>query len=138
MHAPIKYAEKALSLAANGAWHVFSRVNAIAPNDSFTPKWSDKPLQKSYQKTKPPLGWPRETDSLCPTCVREARQAILDGKKPVDILLNEKVGEIKAHHHREGRQDRHGQGLPHPRALRGRDGDRHGVLQAPRGRLPGP
>jgi tetraether lipid synthase len=96
MHAPIKYAEKALSVAANGAWHVFSRLNAIAPNDSFIPKWSDKPLQKSYQKTKPPLGWPRETDSLCPNCVREARQAILDGKKPVDILLNEKVGEIKA------------------------------------------
>jgi uncharacterized radical SAM superfamily Fe-S cluster-containing enzyme len=96
MHPPIKYAEKALSIAANGAWQVFSRLNTIAPNESFTPKWSDKPLQKSYQKTKPPLGWPRETDSLCPTCVREARQAILDGKKPVDILLNEKVGEIKA------------------------------------------
>ena len=58
--------------------------------------WSDKPLLKSYQKTKPPLGWPRETDSLCPTCVREARQEILDGKKDVSILLNEKVGEIKA------------------------------------------
>ena len=28
--------------------------------------------------------------------MREARQSILDGKKPVDILLNEKVGEIKA------------------------------------------
>jgi hypothetical protein len=45
---------------------------------------------------KPPLGWPRETDSLCPDCVREARQAILDGKKDVSVLLNEKVGEIKA------------------------------------------
>ena len=32
------------------------------------------PLQKSWQKVKPPLGWPRETDSLCPVCVREARQ----------------------------------------------------------------
>jgi 7,8-dihydro-6-hydroxymethylpterin dimethyltransferase len=96
MHAPIKYAEKALSLAANGAWQIFSRANRIAQNESFIPRWSDQPLLKSYQKTKPPLGWPRETDSLCPTCVREARQAILDGKKPVDILLNEKVGEIKA------------------------------------------
>ncbi|MEZ5283470.1 MAG: radical SAM protein [Vicinamibacterales bacterium] len=96
MHAPIKYAEKALAVAANGAWQLFSRLNQIAPNQSFTPKWSDKPLLKSYQKTKPPLGWPRETDSLCPTCVREARQQILDGQKPVDMLLNEKVGEIKA------------------------------------------
>ena len=89
------------------------------------PKWSDKPLLKSYQKTKPPLGWPRETDSLCPTCVREARQAILDGTKPLESLLNEKVGEIKATIRREGRQDRHGQGLPHPRALRRHDGDRY-------------
>src|SRR5499427_1564407 len=96
MHAPIKYFEKGLSLTANGAWFVFSNLNKIAQNPSFTPKWSDKPLLKSYQKTKPPLGWPRETDSLCPICTREARQDILDGKKDVSVLLNEKVGEIKA------------------------------------------
>jgi uncharacterized radical SAM superfamily Fe-S cluster-containing enzyme len=96
MHSPIKYAEKGLAVAANGAWAVFSRVNKIRQNGSFTPAWSDRPLQKSYQKTKPPLGWPRETDSLCPTCVREARQSILDGKQDVGMLLNEKVGEIKA------------------------------------------
>ena len=96
MHAPIKYMEKGLALAAEGAWQVFSRVNKIKQNPSFIPRWSDKPLLKSYQKTKPPLGWPRETDSLCPTCVREARQAILDGTRPLETLLNEKVGEIKA------------------------------------------
>jgi uncharacterized radical SAM superfamily Fe-S cluster-containing enzyme len=96
MHAPIKYFEKGLSLTANGAWFVFSNLNKIAQNPSFTPKWSDKPLLKSYEKTKPPLGWPRETDSLCPVCTREARQEILDGKKDVSVLLNEKVGEIKA------------------------------------------
>ena len=71
-------------------------LNKINQRPSFIPKWSDKPLLKSYEKTKPPLGWPRETDSLCPTCTREARQAILDGKKDVSVLLNEKVGEIKA------------------------------------------
>src|SRR5512132_1304487 len=96
MHKPIKYAEKGLSIAANGAWVVFNNLNKINQRPSFTPKWSDKPLLKSYEKTKPPLGWPRETDSLCPTCTREARQAILDGKKDVSVLLNEKVGEIKA------------------------------------------
>src|SRR5512132_3805727 len=96
MHAPIKYVEKGLSLAANGVWQVFSAANKIKQNPSFTPRWSDKPLLKSHQKTKPPLGWPRQTDSLCPTCVREARQEILDGKKDVSVLLNEKVGEIKA------------------------------------------
>src|ERR671912_207164 len=96
MHAPIKYVEKGLSIAANGLWQVFSAANKNKQNPSFTPRWSDKPLQKSYEKTKPTLGWPRETDSLCPTCTREARQDILDGKKDVGILLNEKVGEIKA------------------------------------------
>ncbi len=96
MHAPIKYVEKGLAVAANGLWHLFATLNAINQNPAFTPKWSDTPLLKSYQKTKPPLGWPRETDSLCPTCVREARQEILDGKKPLDVLLSDKVGEIKA------------------------------------------
>src|SRR5881296_2224557 len=96
MHKPIKYAEKGLSLIANGAWVVFNNLNKINQRPSFIPAWSDKPLLKSYEKTKPPLGWPRETDSLCPTCVREARQEILDGKKDVSVLLNEKVGEIKA------------------------------------------
>src|SRR5207245_2366084 len=96
MHKPIKYVEKGLSIAANGAWTVFNGLNKINQRPSFIPAWSDKPLLKSYEKTKPPLGWPRETDSLCPTCVREARQEILDGKKDVSVLLNEKVGEIKA------------------------------------------
>ncbi len=97
MHKPIKYVEKGLTIAARGAWSVFDTLNSIAPAKSFTPKWSEKPLLKSWEKVKPPLGWPRETDSLCPTCVREARQEILDGKRDYKILLNEKVGEIKAH-----------------------------------------
>src|SRR5438445_5036764 len=71
-------------------------MNRIKPNPSPKPKWSDKPLLKSYEKTKPPLGWPRSTDSLCPKCVPEIRQQILDGKLPYEVLLNEKVGEIKA------------------------------------------
>ncbi|HEY0565200.1 MAG TPA: radical SAM protein [Terriglobales bacterium] len=96
MHKPIKYAEKAVTVAAKGAWAVFERVNRIKPNPSFTPKWSDKPLLKSWEKSKPPLGWPRTTDSLCPKCVPEIRQQILDGKLPHEILLNEKAGEIKA------------------------------------------
>ncbi len=96
MSRAIKYAEKAAVYAARGAWVVYERLNRISPNPSFTPKWSDKPLQKSWQKEKPPLGWPRTTDSLCPKCVPEIRQQILDGKLPYEVLLNEKVGEIKA------------------------------------------
>jgi uncharacterized radical SAM superfamily Fe-S cluster-containing enzyme len=96
MHKPVKYVEKAVTVAAKGAWVVFDKLNSINPNPSFTPKWSDKPLLKSYQKSKPPLGWPRATDSLCPKCVPEIRQQIIDGKLPVEVLMNEKAGEIKA------------------------------------------
>ena len=96
MHKPEKYAEKALTYVANGAWFIYDKVNRISQKPSFTPAWSDFPLLKSHEKVKPPLGWPRETDSLCPVCVRETRQEILDGKKDYKILLNEKVGEIKA------------------------------------------
>jgi uncharacterized radical SAM superfamily Fe-S cluster-containing enzyme len=95
-HKPIKYVEKAVTVAAQGAWFVYDKINSISPNPSFTPKWSDKPLLKSWEKVKPKMGWPRETDSLCPKCVPEIRQQILDGKVPVEILRNEKVGEIKA------------------------------------------
>jgi uncharacterized radical SAM superfamily Fe-S cluster-containing enzyme len=96
MSRPVKYFEKALTLGAKAAWLVFERANSIHPRESFTPRWSDKPLLKSYQKSKPPLGWPRTTDSLCPKCVPEIRRQILDGKLPYEILLNQKVGEIKA------------------------------------------
>jgi uncharacterized radical SAM superfamily Fe-S cluster-containing enzyme len=94
--APTKFFEKAFVHMAEAGWSVYSRLNKISPNESFTPKWSDKPLLKSYQKEKPPLGWPRTTDSLCPKCVPAIRQQIIDGKLPHEILLNEKVGEIKA------------------------------------------
>ncbi len=91
-----KFLEKSLTYGAQAGWSVFSRLNAIHPSKSFTPRWSDKPLLKSYEKEKPPLGWPRTTDSLCPKCVPEIRQQIVDGKLPHEVLLNEKVGEIKA------------------------------------------
>ena len=96
MHKPIKYAEKAVTIAAGAAWKVFNTFNSIRQNPSFTPKWSDKPLLKSWEKQKPPLGWPRTTDSLCPLCVPQIRNQIINGELPVEILRNQKPGEIKA------------------------------------------
>ncbi len=93
---PIKHVERGLTLVASGLFNAIQSVNKYKPNPSFIPKWSDKPLLKSWQKTKPTLGWPRTTDSLCPKCVIEAREEILSGKKDVSVLINEKVGEIKA------------------------------------------
>src|SRR5262245_727263 len=96
MHKPVKYVEKGVVLAARVAWTIFDEFNSDNPRPSFTPNWSEKPMLKSWEKSKPTLGWPRETDSLCPKCVPEIRQQIIEGRMPVDILLHEKVGEIKA------------------------------------------
>ncbi len=93
---PIKHVEKGLTLFAGAVHSTIQSVNKYKPNPSFTPRWSDKPLLKSWQKSKPTLGWPRTTDSLCPNCVIEARESILSGKQDVSVLINEKVGEIKA------------------------------------------
>src|SRR3982750_771595 len=88
--------DAAVCKAAAATFNTIQLFNKYKPNPSFTPKWSDKPLLKSWEKTKPTLGWPRQTDSLCPKCVIEAREEIISGKKDHTVLLNEKVGEIKA------------------------------------------
>ena len=92
----MKFVDFAATKVASVAFDGLQFFNKYNPNPSFTPKWSEKPLLKSWQKTKPQLGWPRETDSLCPGCVREAREAIISGAKPWQDLLKEKVGEVKA------------------------------------------
>ena len=121
----LKYFDAALSAPWPGLYSMESSSStSTARIHSFTPKWSDKPLLKSWQKTKPTLGWPRETDSLCPKCVNEAREAIMSGEEDYTILINEKVGEIKATDHRTRRPDLDGQGLSEARQVRRHDGDR--------------
>ena len=97
MHRPVKYLEKGLTQLAKAGWRVARKLDAQKePNSAFTPAWSEKPMLKSWEKSKPPLGWPRQTDSLCPKCVREAREVILSGGVDYSILKTEKVGEVKA------------------------------------------
>jgi 7,8-dihydro-6-hydroxymethylpterin dimethyltransferase len=82
---------------ANAGWHAFQAVNgAVAESDSLQPGWAPGPLLKSRERTKPPLGWPRETDSLCPRCVVDTRNAIIRGERDLAELVNGRVGEIKA------------------------------------------
>jgi len=92
----LKKVDRAVCVTAGVAFDTIHFFNRYRPAPAFTPKWSDKPMLKSYQKTKPTLGWPRETDSLCPECVKEARERIINGAQDWRTLLNEKVGEIKA------------------------------------------
>ncbi len=44
----------------------------------------------------PQLGWPRQTDSLCPRCVKEVRTQILSGQRDLATLVDGKPGEIRA------------------------------------------
>ena len=96
LHKALKCVDAAVSFGAGVAFDSIQFFNNYRPNPSFTPKWSDKPLLKSWEKTKPTLGWPRQTDSLCPKCVMEARERIIAGEEDYRVLIDEKVGEIKA------------------------------------------
>jgi tetraether lipid synthase len=82
---------------ANVGWGIFQSVNTRLPEHaSIHPEWAPAPLLKTRQRSKPPLGWPRQTDSLCPRCVVEARNAIIRGERDLAELVNGHLGEIKA------------------------------------------
>jgi len=81
---------------ANTAWSTFQAANRMLPQKRVQPSWAPAPLLKSYERSKPPLGFPRETDSLCPKCVLEVRSAIMQGREDWQVLIQGKPGEIKA------------------------------------------
>src|SRR5580700_11380371 len=86
----------ALRIAANALWPAVRAYNMRFERPSPRPKWAPAPLLKTRERTFPPLGWPRETDSLCPGCVKEARTAILDGSTEVRTLIDGRPGELRA------------------------------------------
>jgi 7,8-dihydro-6-hydroxymethylpterin dimethyltransferase len=94
---------KLISNLADLSWKVFQTVNASLPEGAaLRPKWAPGPLLKSYERTSPPLGFPRETDSLCPRCVKEVREAVINGETTLETLMHEHPGELKAQIVEEG------------------------------------
>src|ERR1700754_585375 len=88
---------KVVSAVSDFAWKAFQSVNKLLPEgEAIRPKWAPGPLLKSYERSAPPLGFPRETDSLCPHCVKEVRNAVIDGSTPLETLMHSHPGEIKA------------------------------------------
>jgi 7,8-dihydro-6-hydroxymethylpterin dimethyltransferase len=83
-------------MAANAFWPLIRAYNTHFERPSPHPKWAPAPLLKRRERTFPPLGWPRETDSLCPECVKDVRAAILEGRADVRILVEDRPGEIRA------------------------------------------
>jgi len=94
-----RFVRKATGVAARAAkasWPLVQRFNKTFERPSPKPAWAPAPLQKRREKTKPELGWPRETDSLCPKCVKEVRADILDGIRDISTLVDGKPGEVRA------------------------------------------
>src|SRR5262245_12114555 len=75
-----KTGSKAVSKIADIGWKAFQAVNKVIPEgQSIQPSWAAEPLLKSHERTAPPLGFPRETDSLCPACVKSVRNGVISG-----------------------------------------------------------
>ncbi len=87
---------RAMTRAAGLAWPAIQKLNETFAGTPIQPKWAPAPLQKNADKTSPQLGWPRETDSLCPRCVQEVRTAVLSGERDLSVYIHERPGEIKA------------------------------------------
>ncbi|MFO0679038.1 MAG: radical SAM protein [Polyangiaceae bacterium] len=92
----LRGAERALSRAAKISWPAIRRYNEVFENPSLKPDWAPAPLLKRRERSMPQLGWPRETDSLCPHCVKEVRTKILSGETDLSVLVDGKPGEVKA------------------------------------------
>ena len=90
----IKRAEKGLTLAAGGLHDVIQSVNKYKPNPR-SHRSGRTSRSEIVAENQTDARFPRTTDSLCPNCVIEARESILSGNR-TSILINEKVGEIKA------------------------------------------
>ena len=88
--------ELLLRWVANLGWVAFQSVNQLFVGKSCRPPWAPAPLLKSWERSAPPFGWPRTTDSLCPGCVKSTRKRILAGEQDYRSLIDDHVGEIKA------------------------------------------
>jgi uncharacterized radical SAM superfamily Fe-S cluster-containing enzyme len=88
--------------AADSLWNVVRSLDSRFPERTFQPRWAPAPLLKQRERSFPPLGFPRQTDSLCPRCVSEVRAQILSGEADWKVLIEGRPGEIPAQIVEEG------------------------------------
>ncbi|MCS6914860.1 MAG: radical SAM protein [Myxococcales bacterium] len=81
---------------ARAAWPLVEYLNRRLERPGPQPVWAPGRLMKSRERSFPQLGWPRETDSLCPGCVKEVRAEILSGRRALSELIAGRPGEIRA------------------------------------------
>ncbi len=92
----VRKATQLAARAAGAAWPAVRKFNERFERPSPKPAWAPTALLKRREKSKPQLGWPRQTDSLCPKCVKEVRADILDGIRELSTLVDGKPGEVRA------------------------------------------
>ena len=121
-------AEKILTRTASAVWPLVKKYNQRFERPAVHPKWAPAPLLKRKERTFPQLGWPRETDSLCPRCVKEVRTR--DPRR----RARRPDAHRRASPARSGRtiveedgEHRDGEDVRQARPLRGRDVHRPGV-----------
>ena len=88
--------QRVIARSARALWPLVQKFNVAFERPSPSPTWAPGPLLKRRERTFPQLGWPRETDSLCPKCVKEVRTEILSGERDLSLLVDGKPGEIRA------------------------------------------
>src|SRR3954467_4099539 len=88
--------ERLAATTAKAAWPAVQFYNAKFERPSIKREWAPAPLLKRRERTMPQLGWPRRTDSLCPRCVKEVRDAVLSGAEDLQAFVEGNPGEIKA------------------------------------------
>lgn len=98
-HSPLwNWAGSSLVTAASDLlWRAIQAVNKRIPEGQLPhPRWAPDRMPKSRQRTSPPLGFPRVTDSLCPRCIPEARAKVVNGEIDPSLLAHDHFGEIQA------------------------------------------
>ena len=88
--------QRALARSARRLWPWVQRLNHVIERPAPHPSWAPAPLTKRRERSFPQLGFPRETDSLCPRCVKEVRSDVLSGKRDLRELVDGRPGEIRA------------------------------------------
>jgi uncharacterized radical SAM superfamily Fe-S cluster-containing enzyme len=92
-----RFSASFITRIADLAWKTFQSINTSLPEGKLPhPLWAPGKIAKSRERSAPPLGFPRETDSLCPRCVPEIRKKVVQGEIDVDALLKTHPGEVKA------------------------------------------
>jgi hypothetical protein len=82
-----------ISRLANHTWNAFQAINRRLPEGELPhPKWAPGRILKSRERSAPPLGFPRTTDSLCPKCVPEVRGSIIRGDADLSLLVKGNPG----------------------------------------------